>query len=294
MTQPTVTSETPVTLIVQGIDTNDFATTLSAVFEVRDGFGYLGVPTVRGDTGPQGPPGVGIRVQGTIDNAAARPGGLNNTTDVGVAYFTADDWKLNVWTGGAGWITSGSLRGPTGPTAAISTASDFDGSVALTANAHMVYSGTKWYARAAKSQTFDRSADITNIPTDTITAIPWQSTDAPGSFTWSSSSNPSRIGFTSSGFVTVSATARWQNNQYNSRGIHLRKNGTEYWLGPQAGSAPRGNSPSALVGTTTAGNWRRIPVSSGDYLEAVVYQDSNGPLDALAAQHGLRMTVTLD
>lgn len=66
-------------------------------------------------TGPQGAPGAGIAIAGSVANYAALPGGLG-PGDAGDAYFVTADGKLYIWDGSA-FPSSGSgveFRGPPG------------------------------------------------------------------------------------------------------------------------------------------------------------------------------------
>jgi len=61
--------------------------------------------------GPQGQPGLGLNVKGTVPTYSALPSAGNATNDTWVTVDTGHMW---VWSGSA-WVDTGITRGPTGP-----------------------------------------------------------------------------------------------------------------------------------------------------------------------------------
>jgi hypothetical protein len=67
-------------------------------------------PSIPGPVGPQGPPGVGINMKGTVATAADLPTSGNQANDCYTALDTGHGW---VWNGTA-WIDVGPIQGPQG------------------------------------------------------------------------------------------------------------------------------------------------------------------------------------
>lgn len=93
--------------------------------------------------------------------------------------------------------------------------------------------------------------------------------------------NPSRLVAPVSGTYLVTGYIEWGANGTGSRGLHIRKNGT------QAPSSPVWQAAAlqaAVAGSTHQNVSSLVKLAAGDYVELVVYQTSGGNLTPLGAR----------
>lgn len=287
------------TLPVRGADGQDVW-----VAEIVDGKGAFAFPTTQGDPGDRGPAGPAATILGKKASSTQLPVLTDTAADRGKAYWVGG--VLWAWSGTA-WVDSNDLTGPAGSAAAIAAAPDYDGTVAPVAGSSLRHNGSKWFAQDPIANAWERTSDMTGtpvanalgtssgtVPTDTAVAIPWQSEAGYPGFNWSSTSNPSRIYITRTGKYAITATLGWEQANNNSRGIGLRVNGSSASaLNYAGGHVAAANTGAAgdFYNITNVASWRLIPLSAGNYIELLAWQNNGTNVDVVARAHGTRITV---
>lgn len=280
MSSPVPIAEAPFSGLFQFYDVEDFPRTGRATVEFVDFATQVLVPMVKGDKGDTGNTGPGINLVGTIANQAARPTGLTSA-DAGKGWWRLDNYTIDTWNGSA-WNPGINLRGPQGPAANISSASDYDSTVVATTGATLRFSGNgKYFAQQQRLQGFERTSNQTGLTANASTALVWQQSAFGSGYTWSASTNPSRIGIAQAGIYRVESTCFFQNAGGDTRQLDIRRNGTDTYAGSSFQSVQRTTAQVSAV----------IPCTAGDYIEVLALHNSGGDLSAQSANHGVRVSL---
>lgn len=117
--------------------------------------------------------------------------------------------------------------------------------------------------RASLQRNTDQS-----INTGTWTVISWNQQNKLRNMTWSSSSNPSRLTCAVAGAYRITCFVQWQTNATGTRTIAFSVNSGGSHIGMIR--TPAASQPIGVGSTIT------LDMAVGDYIEAVVWQDSGG------------------
>lgn len=114
-----------------------------------------------------------------------------------------------------------------------------------------------------------RTADQ-SIPDSTVTAVLWNAEDADSANAHDNTTNPSRYTAPQTGLYLVTCSIPWVTNATGIRELNFRVNGTTSFTGHRFVAG--GNV--TVINTSS----HMIPLTSGQYIEAAVWQNSGGAL----------------
>lgn len=113
----------------------------------------------------------------------------------------------------------------------------------------------------------------------TQTAVSWTASSVGYGDMWESVTNPTRVTAQQAGVYLITATVAFAPNATGSRVLSLKLSGTSIYIAAARQDAPDATQNTFLTVSTT------YYLDVGDYVEAMVDQDSGGNLDVVADSH---------